>query len=80
MWEAHTCEGGRQSSEGDEGGILSDEEDLEQSLQRTGALERPRPPTQGGLGLKHWRVWLRSALVALIVAKALARQRINLIR
>ncbi|KAK9813958.1 hypothetical protein WJX73_006860 [Symbiochloris irregularis] len=78
MWEAHTCEG-RQSSEGDEGGLLSDEEDVEQSLQRTGALERPKP-IAGGMGLKHWKVWLRSAWVAIIVARALARQRFNLLR
>lgn len=81
MWEAHTCEeGGRHSSEGDEGGAPSDDEDVEQSLQRTGALERP-PTHAGGLGIiRQWRTWLRSAWVALVVARALARQRINLLR
>ena len=80
MWEAHTGQDNddqhQASTLAAAGGILSDDEDVEQSLQRTGALEQP----PNGQQLRGWRAGLRSAWVALVVARALARQRLHLLR
>lgn len=66
---------GSAEDEGAEAGILSDDEnDLELSLQRTGALEPP------GQHLRGWRSVLHSAYVAAMVGRAVISQRLRLLR